>query len=253
MIYPGMCSLTLGRLSPDEVIAQVTQAGLTHIEWWGKDHVPPGDVAVATEIGEKTRQAGLTVSTYGSYYRVGAGEGFDDVLQAARALEAPAIRVWAGVRGSGDCPAQQRRAIVDDTLRIADLCAAVGLELVFEYHGGTLTDTHESAVAFAASVQHPAVRFGWQPRTGASVSENQEGLRGMLSRLTTLHVFNWKLEESGAYSRHPLSEARDEWKGYFETVTETGRDHVALLEFAKDNSVEQFQDDARVLLELTRR
>ena len=248
MIYPGMCSLTLGRLSPDEVIAQVTQEGLTHIEWWGKDHVPPGDVAVATEVGEKTRQAGLVISTYGSYYRVGAGEGFDDVLQAARALKAPAIRVWAGVRGSGECSGQQRAAVVDDSLRIADLCAEVGLELVFEYHGGTLTDTHESAVAFADSVQHPAVRFGWQPRTGVSVSENQQGLRGMLPRLTTLHVFNWSRREDGAFLRHPLGEARDEWQGYFETVTETGRDHVALLEFAKDNSVEQFQDDARVLL-----
>jgi len=246
--------LTLPELSPAEIVRNCKEAGLTHIEWWGRGHVPMGDVETAATVGRITREAGLQVSTYGSYYRVGVSQGdglaFDDVLQTGLALEAPAIRVWAGTQGSGECSDEQRQSILDETLRIADHCSEAGVRLVFEYHGGTLTATNASAEAFAAAAQHPSVFFGWQCRTGVSATERMAGLRVMLPRLATLHVFNWSKDEAGNYSRHPLGEAVEEWRGYFDVVAATGHDHVALLEFVKDNSVEQFQEDARVLREM---
>ena len=141
-------------------------------------------------------------------------------------------------------------AVVAETLRIADLSAAVGVDLVFEYHGGTLTDSNASAAAFAKAVQHPAVFFGWQPRTGASVAENLEAVRGMLPRLATLHVFNWSKGPDGGSVRHPLCEAGEEWGLYLQEIVRTGRDHVALLEFVRDNSVANFEEDASTLREL---
>jgi 3-dehydroshikimate dehydratase len=256
MIHAGACSLTLGHLSPAEVIDLCSEAGLTHIEWWGRErgHVPMGEVETARTVGEMTHEAGLTISTYGSYYRVGESEDqgltFDTVLETALAMRAPAVRVWAGTQGSDSCDDKQRARIVADTLRIADLCAASKVELIFEYHGNTLTDSNVSARAFAADVEHPAVFFSWQCRTGVSGGEKLDGLREMLQRLGTLHVFNWAKNEDGRYVRHPLAGAVEEWRGYFDLVAETGRDHVALLEFVKGNAVEQFKDDARVLREL---
>ena len=253
MIYPGTCSLTLGQLPPAEVLSLCKEAGLTHIEWWGKDngHVPMGDVATAKTVGEMTRKAGLTISSYGSYYGVGESEAqglaFAAVLETAVALGAPAIRVWAGTKGSQVITQDQRNAAIADAVRIADLCTDAGVTLVFEYHRGTLTDSNASAVALADALQHPAIDFGWQPRTGVPVSENVEGLQGMLPRLGTLHVFNWSEDEEGHYVRHPLGEAVEEWRGYFDLVSETGRDHVALLEFVENNSVEQFKADAETL------
>lgn len=141
--------------------------------------------------------------------------------------------------------------MVAETLRIADLCRDEGVDLIFEYHGGTLTDTNESAAAFADAVVHPSVYFGWQSRTGVSMTEKSEGLRALLPRLATLHVFNWSNNADGKRVRHPLAGAAGEWRGHFDVVAETGRDHVALLEFVRDNSVEQFKEDARVLLDLT--
>lgn len=254
MIHPGLCSLTLAALSPAEILQLCAEVGLTHIEWWGKDHVPMGDVEAGTEVGRLTRQAGLCVSSYGSYYRVGESERqgltFDSILKTTEALEAPAVRVWAGGKGSQRCSPQQRERVIAETLRLADLCQAAGLRLIFEYHGGTLTDTNASAAAFAGAVQHPAVYFGWQMRAGADIEEKTEGLRAMLPRLATLHVFNWSKNQSGKHVRHPLVEAVAEWRDYFAMVAETGRDVVALLEFVKDNSIEQFREDARVLKEL---
>jgi 3-dehydroshikimate dehydratase len=251
MIQLGLCSLTLAGLQPAEIISLCREVGLTHIEWWGRDHVSAGDIATAATVGALTREAGLHVSSYGSYYRVGPSEEqgatFSNVLETCIALKAPAIRVWAGAKGSEACNAEDRALVISDTLRIAELCGDAGIDLIFEYHGGTLTDSKESTTAFADSVQHPAVWFGWQPRTDASIVENIEGLRGMLPRLATLHVFNWSKGDDGNSVRHPLCEAVDEWKGYFDVASETGRNHVALLEFVRENTVEQFKEDARML------
>jgi 3-dehydroshikimate dehydratase len=253
MIYAGLCSLTLGHLPPAEVIALCKETELTHIEWWGRDngHVPMGDVDVATTVGAMTREAGLIIPTYGSYYRVGESEAqgltFDSVLRTAVALGAPAVRVWAGTQGTDVITRAQREAVIDDAMRIADLCAAADLTVVFEYHQGTLTDSNASAVALAETLQHPTIQFGWQARTGVPVSENMEGLQGILPRLGTLHVFNWSADDNCQYIRHSLDQAIDEWRGYFNMVAETGRDHAALLEFVQDNSVEQFKKDAGTL------
>lgn len=255
MIHPGICSLTLGQLPPADVIELCVATGLTHIEWWGRDngHIPMGDVHRARSVGEMTREAELTIATYGSYYRVGESEvqglAFDSVLKTAVALDAPAIRVWAGTKGSDVITPDQRQTVIDDAMRIAAMCTDKGVRLVFEYHQGTLTDTDISAAALAEALQHPAIDFGWQARTGVPVSENMEGLAGILPRLGTLHVFNWT-KEAGKYLRRPLGDAMNEWRGYFGLVAETGRDHVALLEFVKDNSVDQFKADAVALREL---
>ena len=259
MIHLGLCSLTLGHLPPVEVVALCKETGLSHIEWWGRDngHVPMGDVATAASVGEMTRDAGLTIPTYGSYYAVGESDeqapAFDAVLKTAVALGAPAIRVWAGTKGTDTVTPAERKAVIDDAKRIADLCAEQGINAIFEYHQNTLTDSSASTVALADALQHPSLFFGWQPPTGMPVSQRVEGLQALLPRLATLHVFNWTKDDAGHFVRHPLDEAMDEWRSYFDLVAGTGRDHPALLEFVQGNSVEQFKADAKTLTRLLRR
>jgi sugar phosphate isomerase/epimerase len=256
MIHPGVCSLTLPQLNPQEIIDLCIETGLTHIEWWGKDHAPMGDISVATIVGELTRKSGLIISTYGSYYKVGDSEekglSFQDVLNSAVALKAPSIRVWAGAGGSKDCHEDQRNAVIDDTFRIAEMSEKEGISITFEYHGGTLTDSNSSTIEFLGKVEHPSIFSGWQPRTGVELSENLEGLQEVLTRLSTIHVFNWTKSPEGKHLRHPLNESIQEWQQYFDIVSKSGRDHNALLEFVKDGKIDQFKKDAKTLVELVR-
>lgn len=133
--------MTLARKGVHEVIAIVKEAGLEGIEWWGKDHVPHGDTAIAAKVKALTEEAGLKVSSYGSYYRTGvseaAGLSFSSVLDTAAALGAPTIRVWAGNCDYGQTNEAQIGKIVADTIRIADMAAEAGLTVTFEFHGGT--------------------------------------------------------------------------------------------------------------------
>ena len=74
MIQGGLVSASFRALAPGEIVDLVAQAGLAGIEWGGDVHVPHGDVACAREVYRRTVDAGLTVCSYGSYYRAGTGE-----------------------------------------------------------------------------------------------------------------------------------------------------------------------------------
>ncbi len=258
MIRPGICSLTLAKNSVDEIIAVVKEAGLQGIEWWGKDHVPHGDIATAEKVKLLTESAGLKVSSYGSYYRAGVSEAeglsFSSVLDTAVALGAPTIRVWAGNRNYADADKSFISQIIADTIRIGDMAAKAGLSVTFEFHGGSLTDRNETAIRFAGQIPHPAVFFSWQPLLGYDVGHCLSGLEGLLPRINTVHVFHWTIgshgTDTGVLLRHPLADGMDRWDKYFQTVSISGRNHFALLEFVKDDSPEQVIADAGTLRKL---
>ena len=106
MIRGGLVSITFRKLNPREIVDLMTRTNLVGIEWGGDVHVPHGEIDVAREVAQMTRDAGLLVAAYGSYYRVGVSEAdglaFERVLESAMALGAPTVRVWAGNRGSAD-------------------------------------------------------------------------------------------------------------------------------------------------------
>ena len=248
MIKTGLVSVTFRKLAPGAIIDLVRQADLAAIEWGGDIHVPHGNLQQADTVGRMTRDAGLAIAAYGSYYRVGVSEqeglDFDLVLETARALGAPLIRVWAGNRPSAKADADYRRSINGEARRLAQKAAAAGLVLACEYHGGTLTDTRESAVQLFADIQHPAMRAYWQAPVGASVEAGLESLCALLPWLANAHVYHW---DAAGKTRLPLSEGAETWRRYLALIRSAGRDHYALLEFVRDDSPNAFLEDARCL------
>ncbi len=257
MIKTGICSLTLGTLSVEEIIDIVKQAGLDAIEWWGKDHVPHGDIKMAKLARKLTSDAGLEVSSYGSYYHAGVSEeeglSFQNVLDTAVALGAPTIRIWAGNKDYADATPEFIKQIINDTIRISDMAADKDISITFEYHGGTLTDRNDTAIKFASQVPHPNVFFSWQSPHGYPVEHCLKGLEDILDRLSTIHVYHWTVDKTSGsikYDRHPLACGSDRWKKYVNLIKTTGRDHYMLLEFVKNDSPEQVIIDAKILKEL---
>jgi 3-dehydroshikimate dehydratase len=246
MLIPGLVSVTFRKLPPPEIIELVRQANLRAIEWGGDVHVPPGNLTRAADVRRRTEDAGLTVSAYGSYYRVGQTDPFGPILETAVVLGAPAIRVWAGHVGSAQADAAYRAAIVRDSLRIADLAAEREISISYEFHGGTLTDTNESARELLREVAHANVHTFWQPPNGQPPEVCLEGLQWVLPRLSCVHVFHWWPTPA---ERRPLAEGEHRWSRYLPVVRSTGRDHVVALEFVRDDSPEQFLADARTLLD----
>jgi len=202
-----------------------------------------------------TADAALHVVSYGSYYRVGEPQtpSFESMVETALALGAPSVRVWAGARGSADVDAAYRTAVVQDGARIADLAAAAGLTVAYEFHGKTLTDTAISARALMESLARPNVRSYWQPRTAsASVDDNLAQMSAVLPWLSHLHVFHWRVESSpvARVARLPLRDGAAAWSQYLKQAGADGHERYALLEFVRDDQPASLREDATTLREL---
>ena len=248
MIQPGLVSVTFRKLSPSEIVALVKQAGLSGIEWGGDVHVPSGDLGRAREVRELTQDNGLKVAAYGSYYRVGqsesAGMSFEQVLGTAVELGAPTIRVWAGGAGSDVTDEEARWKIIQDLRCIAELAARAGVTISTEFHGGTLTDTNESAGRLLVEVDHPNVRTLWQPHNGEETAECVRGLGELLPKVGNVHVFHWW---PTAAERHPLADGAERWASFWPLLRQAPGDRFALLEFVQGDGPAAFLRDAATL------
>jgi 3-dehydroshikimate dehydratase len=247
-IFPGLVSITFRQLSVAGVIDLASRAGLSGIEWGGDLHVPHGNLEEASRVSALTQEAGLQVAAYGSYYRVGNSENdglsFDHVLQTALALEAPLIRVWAGIQGSRQAESSYRQWVTEEFRRIAGLAGGYGIKVACEYHGGTLTDENNSAVQLMREVDHPNFYSLWQPLNGFGLAVCQESLEGIFPWMSNVHVFHWWPDQT---KRLPLAEGKDRWLPYLKRVAEKEGDRFALLEFVAGDDPEALLRDAATL------
>ncbi len=246
---PGLCSVTFRDRSPSEIVKIVSDAGLAAIEWGADVHVPPGRLGAARDVGRWTREAGLTVSSYGSYLRAPADgvDAFHRVLETAQELGAPMIRIWPGWQGraSADYSDTDRRAAVDAINAMGAVAAAHDVAIGLEFHPGTLTDSTSSAVQLVQAIDSPAVFLYWQPRPGIPQAEALNELAAVGTDIAFVHVFHWDTD----CQRFPLAEGAVHWRAYLAAIPE-GRfagKRYALLEFVADDSIENLKTDARAL------
>jgi sugar phosphate isomerase/epimerase len=252
MLQGGLVSVTFRKLSPEEVIQLVSKSPLRGIEWGGDIHVPHGDLEKARKVSIMTEAMGLEVCSYGSYYRVAESEteglSFQSVLDSALELKAPVIRVWAGKLGSAAADESYWKRVIDDSARITEMAAAAGVEVAYEFHAKTLTDTARSTRRLLDSVPHRALSTYWQPPLGVSHSERLQGLREIRDRLSHIHAYHWE-SEAGKLTRRPLSQGRAEWSDYLGVIGEAGDSRYVLIEFVEDDEPQNFLRDAATLME----
>ena len=235
MLYSGLLSITFRQLTAPEIVRLAAEAGVDSIEWGGDLHVPHGDLAAARAVAQMTAEAGLRVSAYGTYYRLREVEPvpFDVVLATALELGTSYVRVWAGDKGSTDISPAERERIIRDSQHIGELAAQAGLTVVYEYHGGTLTDSRVSAAKLLQAVNHPHVKTLWQPAQKTSAAERLADLDAVAPWLTNVHVFHWGL--GGFQDRRPLAEGEAEWAQYLARLAALPGDRWLSLEYVRDD------------------
>lgn len=247
-VVPGLCSVTYRALRPAELARRAAAAGLRTIEWGGDVHAPPEDLARLVQVREATLAQGLTVAAYGSYFRAGP-HGLDEfrpVLAAAIALGAPRIRIWAGDLGSAQLDAAGARAVATQTRRAAALAATHDIELGYEFHRNTLTDSVDSTLRLLDAVDAPNVSTYWQPPVGAGTGEAIAGLARLRGRVCALHVFSWWPDTH----RLPLAARADLWRAAFAEAASGDRTLDALLEFVPDNDPDLLAGESATLATL---
>ncbi len=238
----GLVSVTFRKLRPEEIIRLAAANALDAIEWGGDIHVPCGDTDTARRVGEMTRQAGLSVACYGSYLRLTDGEDPLPAVRTAQALGAPLLRVWAGKKGSGDASERDRAEIVRNARACADAARSCGIDVAFEYHGGTLTDSSASCLRLLKEADRGNLFTLWQPPVGMSAEDCVRGIRAAAAFIRNIHVFSWREHE-----RLPLCEGRAKWAACLREIRALPGERCLLLEFVKDDDPAQLAADARTL------
>ncbi|GAB1482504.1 hypothetical protein MASR2M78_13200 [Treponema sp.] len=148
--------------SPEIAIAAAKKAGLAGIEWAADTHAPHGDLGRAETLMMSTLRAGLTVSAYGSYFRLGAKEpdSFKRILETSRHLQAPLIRIWGPQL---NCEEPRPEALAAEARDLADATGNFGISLCLEPHSFTAFDSYERLAQFIRSLDHPFFKACWAP------------------------------------------------------------------------------------------
>ena len=246
---PGLCSVTFRSLSPQAVIELAAANGIRSIEWGADIHVPPGDLENAREVAARTGQAGLSVSSYGSYIFAPdfAPEDVTAVLETTRALGAGHIRIWPGSRKrpSADYSPGERRAATEALATIARRAHDHGITIGLEYHPNSLTDTLPSALQLMQDLPMPNLFFYWQPAPGLPLEDALAEISALGPRICHLHVFAWLADTS----RLPLHEHVDYWRACVNALPESEwtKPAYAMLEFVRGDDIGQFGEDAATL------
>lgn len=241
-IRPGLCSVTFRQLTPARVVELSVDAGLEVIEWGGDVHVPPGDAERAADVAEATRDAGLAVCSYGSYFRSGADEALAPILDSAQALGADRVRVWAGRVDSRDATPEQYAQIVSRLRDAAAEAADRGITLALEFHRGTAADTPDATLRLIADV--PGLTTYWQPSVDAPDAVALAEYDALAAHTSAVHVFSWWPFDR----RLRLAERESLWHPLFAAAAaQPAPPRDALLEFVPDDDPDLLAAEAATL------
>lgn len=240
----GMTSVTFRNKSAEEIIALCKECFIECIEWGGDVHVPPGDFKNAERIGELTRNAGMSVSSYGSYFKVGTDSlrDFENVLETAKMLKAPVIRVWCGEKGSENTDDETFGLYVEQLKTMCELSKQESMIIACEFHNKTYNDTAKSALKLLKEVGCANFKTYWQ--TLCYNETDLVNLKELQENIVNLHVFSWN--KNG--KRYPLKKKFKMWQNYIEASRIIKANYI--IEFVKNDSEKHFKKDVLTLKKL---
>ena len=245
---PSLTSVTFKQKSIPEIVSLAKQAELAAIEWGANVHVLPGDIAAAKEAKRLCQENGLAISGYGSYYYATEEEDFAPVLECAKALETPIIRVWPGkgYAHSDDYPPDVRARFTERLAEAVRMAAPYGITVATEYHSNSLTHTVESTLRLLEEA--PGLKTYWQHHTHpiVPVTQNLREIEILGDRIVNVHTYYWI---EGNIQR-TLSDGREIWNAYLQTLQARTNAEYAAIEFVLGGTEEQFFQDAAVLKSL---
>jgi hypothetical protein len=233
---------------PAAVIAAAKSAGLGGIEWSADTHAPHGDIARAEQVMIATLRAGLTVSAYGSFFRLGLPDSgpaaFAVVLETTRRLQAPAVRVWGGLHV--ESPKTRIADLAAESVAIADAAGKFGITVCIEPHERTSISTYETLADIIETAKHPFLKACWAQLPSERPEDGVRGAKTIETHLALAHIRNW----TRSFDRHTIVEAEPCWLAV-RSMAEYGRNSVldqwALIEYLEDEQPETLKREADAL------
>lgn len=161
----GFTTTSFRQIRDRERIVDIARScGAQILEWGGDIHVK--NVTDAVNAKALCDAAGIGISSYGSYYRVGS-EKTDDwkrVCETAAAMGCGGVRVWLGRKDSGKTDEETYRTLVGDAARCCDAAAGYGLKVCCECHDNTYNNDTDAFLKIQRDVGRDNFRTYFQSR-----------------------------------------------------------------------------------------
>ncbi|MFB6295638.1 MAG: sugar phosphate isomerase/epimerase family protein [Halobacteriales archaeon] len=231
----GLCTISNTDWPIGDVIDLAADLGFDGIEVWGKEpHVGGASPEEMDAIRSDCAAAGLEIPVYGSYLRPGTGgyeAEWENELDAAEALEADLIRIWAGESEFGEYDEAEWEAAVEDLQHLSARADERGLGVTVEKHGGTLTNRAAGARQLIEDVGAENCGINWQPSFDLTAPEVLADLEALRSTVNNVHL--QAVPEPAGYrpDRCPLSEAYFDVEAVVETLDSAGFSGYYEVEF----------------------
>lgn len=164
LIKTGLASVTFRNKSIEEIVSLCRDAGIGYIEWGADVHVKTADDAKKAKM--LCDDAGITIPSYGSYYRVGSGDGDEwlTLCENAKLMGARSIRVWLGSKNSEDTSEKEYATLLEDLKKICEKAAEYELLVCPECHDYTFNNDTSAFLKISRDLNMPKFKTYFQSR-----------------------------------------------------------------------------------------
>ena len=171
----------------EKIVAIARDCGADIVEWGGDIHVK--SAADAAEAKALCDGAGVEISSYGSYYRVGSGkrEDWRNVCKIAAAMGCGSVRVWLGVKDSQKTDEATYGALVADAQACCEIAAGYGLAVCCECHDNTYNNDTDAFLKIQKDVERENFRTYFQSRYRKKAYD-LDRIRRTLPYIESVHV-----------------------------------------------------------------
>ena len=147
-----------------KIVEIATLSGAECIEWGGDVHIRDTESArLAKKLCDK---AGIIITSYGSYYRIGSknADEWKNICEIAAELGAKSIRVWLGTKDSEVTDEPTYKTLVEDTKAICSVAKEYNLTVCPECHDKTFNNNTDAFLKISRDADCDNFRTYFQSR-----------------------------------------------------------------------------------------
>ena len=148
----------------EKIVAIARDCGVQILEGGGDIHVK--NLSDAEHAKRLCDAAGIGISSYGSYYRVGSGrkDDWEKICGIAAAMGCGSVRVWLGVKDSHKTDETAYGRLAADARRCCDTAAGYGLKVSCECHDNTYNNDTDAFLTMQKDVDRENFKTYFQSR-----------------------------------------------------------------------------------------
>lgn len=238
----GMTSVTFRNKTIEEIVEICKKEQVEYIEWGSDVHVKTKDDAKKAKL--LCDDAGIKISSYGSYYSVGSNNRVEwkTLCENASIMGAESIRVWLGKKDSEKTSNEEYINILNDCKSICDIAKEYGIIVSPECHDDTFNNNTDAILRFIKDLGRDNFRTYFQSRY-FRMEYDLDRIDRTFDYILNMHVSYSDLK------REQMFRKKD--KNYLDTLLKKMISKefkgIIILEFTENSSEKAFSEDIKKL------